>query len=63
MFLYQKCDHIHSIMKFRDGFIVGAQGGGGCTPPLVLAKGGAEGAIFHDKAKKYYLMRQCISDQ
>ena len=30
----------------RDGF---TGGGGGCTPPLALARGGA---IFHDKAKK-----------
>ena len=25
--------------------------GGGCAPPLALARGGARGAIFHDKKK------------
>jgi hypothetical protein len=33
-------------------YVIKNRGGGGCAP-LALARGGAGGAIFYDKAKNY----------
>jgi hypothetical protein len=39
----------HPVGIPRDGFT----GVCVCVHPLALARGGAEGAVFHDQAKKY----------
>ena len=56
--IHRKKEHLHKYCGFftdMQGWIYwrGAAGGGGCAPLLALARRGAGGAIFHDKAKNY----------